>query len=130
MYTNYIKTSYNNYRGLATIIVLISTLFTGCSLFERTVPVTPPATFQLSRQNLGYAVVQNTYTQLLDSCEASGVSLGILRQGTMLEILERRFVQTGGSIQNWIRVDNNGEKGWVREEVVLVFPRKEQALWF
>jgi hypothetical protein len=47
------------------------------------------------------------------------VSLGYLRRGALVEILERK--------KSWIRV-NSSYRGWIKEEGVLFYGSKAQAM--
>jgi hypothetical protein len=57
---------------------------------------------------------------------AGGVSLGILRKGTVVPVLERRRINIRGNIESWILVAGSYQ-GWLREEVLEIFENEAQA---
>lgn len=109
--------------GLLIGLILSSS---SCFLASPEKELKPPATFPLSRSALGYVLITDTYTQLLDSLGNNSVSLGVLRNGAILPVLERRIVQNDSKAERWILVMAQ-EKGWIRESSGRLFATEAQA---
>jgi hypothetical protein len=89
-------------------------------------PVVPPLTYPLSRSAIGYGVVSASYTQVVDEPELQGESQGYLRRGSIVRIIERRFVATQEDSAVWVLVEGN-YRGWLREAVVDIYDNEAQA---
>ena len=117
-------------QAIPVSILLIASLFSGCSRQVEELPVTPPATPPLTREYIGYAVVNVSFTHLLS--EPGGVSQAYLRQGTVVRILERRI--DGAKSENWILAEGNyqaggdASSGWLQETTVDVFDNEVRAI--
>ncbi|MCA1950978.1 MAG: hypothetical protein LDL24_10425 [Treponema sp.] len=109
--------------GLLIGLILSSS---SCFLASPEKELKPPATFPLSRSALGYVLITDTYTQLLDSLGNNSVSLGVLRKGSILPVLERRIVQSESKAERWILVMAQ-ERGWIRESSGRLFATEAQA---
>jgi hypothetical protein len=90
---------------------------------EIIIPVTRP----LSRTVIGYGVVNANYTRILDKHGDDGKSIGFLRKGTIVEVLERRPVVTDYAAEMWV-LASGGYKGWLRENELQVYQSKAQAV--
>jgi hypothetical protein len=86
-----------------------------------------PLTRPLSRYVIGYGVVNSNYTHILDKQGESGKSIGFLRRGSIVEILERRPVVRGDKAEIWVLASGN-YKGWLKENELRIYPSKAQAL--
>jgi len=114
-------------RFFPAIIILYVLLHSvSCFLSKPEDTIYPPATHPLSRSVLGFVVITDSYTQLLDRLGSEGVSLGVLRRGTILPVLERRLMQGESKTESWIFVAAE-EKGWIREASGQVFQTETQA---
>jgi hypothetical protein len=72
-------------------------------------------------------VVTISYSKVVDEPNlAGGVSLGILRKGTVVPVLERRQINVRGKLESWILVEGY-YRGWLREEVLEIFENEAQA---
>ncbi|MDR2019570.1 MAG: hypothetical protein LBQ14_02270 [Treponema sp.] len=110
------------YGSLAALFVL---LFCSCGASGDN--IAPPLTSPLSRPLIGYGVVTVSYTSVVDQPNLTGgVSLGILRMGTVVPVLERRRINVRGTLESWIRVEGYYQ-GWLREEVLEIFENEAQA---
>ncbi|MDR1287417.1 MAG: hypothetical protein LBK08_07400 [Treponema sp.] len=90
----------------------------------------PPPVQPLSSAFIGYGVINASYTLLVARPETAGVSLGYMRRGAMVRIIERRSVNDGGSPESWVLVegaDENPAEGWVRESVVDIYDNEYKA---
>jgi hypothetical protein len=72
-------------------------------------------------------VISSSYTQALNEPSPDSVSLGYLRRGAVVEILERRIVNFRGTPEPWIRVANV-YRGWIKEEGVQIYVNETQAM--
>jgi hypothetical protein len=83
----------------------------------------------LSRGEIGYGVVNVSYTHLADEPGSQGLSLGYLRRGSVVRVLERRV--PGGPVvpETWVQVEIGGKRnpGWLPESVIDVYPTEAQA---
>jgi hypothetical protein len=64
---------------------------------------------------------------VLNEPSPESVSLGYLRRGAVVEILERRIINFRNTPEPWIRV-NNLYRGWIKEEGVQVYVNEAQAM--
>jgi hypothetical protein len=110
-------------QGLVFIIFL---LLGSCGRASEKLPLTPPPTPPLSRSLIGYGVISSSYVQVLNEPSPESVSLGYLRRGAVVEILERRSVNFRERAEPWIRV-NNVYRGWIKEEGVQIYVSHAQA---
>jgi hypothetical protein len=76
---------------------------------------------------IGYGVISSSYTQVLNEPSPESVSLGYLRRGAVVEILERRIISFREKTEPWIRV-NNVYRGWIKEEGVQIYVHEAQAM--
>lgn len=83
---------------------------------------TPP----LSRTIIGYGVIDASYTHVLDRRDESGEPLGLLRKGSIVEILERRPVVKDGKAESWVFTMGT-YAGWLREDKLKVYDSRAQA---
>jgi hypothetical protein len=111
-------------QGLLIIIVI---LFGSCRRSPETLSLAPPPSPPLSRSVIGYGVISSSYTQVLNEPSPESVSLGYLRRGALVEILERRIINVRKTPEPWIRV-NNVYRGWIKEEGVQIYPNEAQAM--
>jgi hypothetical protein len=87
----------------------------------------PPAMPPLSREEIGYGVVNVSYTHIVDEPGGQGLSLGYLRRGSVVRVLERR-IPGGTAPETWVRVESGGAgPGWLPEPVVDIYPTEAQA---
>ena len=111
-------------------LIISITFFQGCRRTAEELPVMPPATHPLTRDYIGYAVVNVSFTHLLN--EPGGVSQTYLRRGTVVRILERRIDRTGS--ESWVLAEGNYQgsgsvsRGWLQEAAVDVFDNESQAI--
>ena len=112
------------------VILIPLVLLPGCRRSDEEIPVVPPATHPLTRRYIGYAVVNVSFTHLLN--EPGGVSESYLRRGTVVRILERR--KGGDAAESWVLVEGNYQgsgdisRGWLPETALDVFNNESQAI--
>jgi hypothetical protein len=108
------------------LLTLISA-FMSCTRASEENPVIPPPTNPLSSHVVGYGVINVSYTHVVDQPSANAVSLGYLRQGSIVRIIERRsLTDAHGISESWVFVDGN-YRGWLQETVVNVYSNEAQA---
>jgi hypothetical protein len=98
-----------------------------CARAPEEPPLAPPPTPPLSRSVVGYGVISSSYIQVLNEPSPESVSLGYLRRGAVVEILERRMVSSREAPEPWIRV-NTVYRGWIKEEGVQIYLNEAQAM--
>jgi len=106
-------------QGLAAVFILLC----GCSPKAEFMPPSAPP---LSRSVLGYAVVNVSYSQVMDKPSNDGVTLGIVSKSTILTVLERRLIREGENRQYWVLTEGT-YYGWLPEESLVVYDTQEKA---
>ena len=86
----------------------------------------PPVTSPLSRQYIGYGVVNVSYTRVTAEPEESSDSPGHLRRGSVVSIHERRLVKHGEKTETWVLVEGTC-RGWLRETLLDIYDNELQA---
>ncbi|GHT82871.1 hypothetical protein FACS1894137_02640 [Spirochaetia bacterium] len=114
------------YYGQVLILAAVL-LLDACSRASGELPLTPPASPPLSRSVIGYGVINSSFTQVQNEPAPGSVSLGYLRRGSVVEILERKMMSLRGVSESWIRVQSS-YRGWIREEGVQIYTSKAQAM--
>ena len=97
-----------------------------CAGDKEEIPVIPPATSPLSRTLIGYGVINVSYTHVTAAPEDGSASLGYLRRGSLVRVLERKMVAGGKSPESWVLAEGSS-KGWVREAVMEIYDNQGQA---
>lgn len=95
----------------------------------------PPENPPLSGAAIGYAVVSAVYARVLNEPDASAVSLGVVSEGTVLTVMERRLVRpdAGGnalaaaSPVYWVLTEGI-HAGWIPDDALVIYASKEKAL--
>ena len=88
--------------------------------------VKPPITPVLSRPALGYGVIAVSYTRVMSEPGANGVTLGFVREKTIVTVLERRIIKEGEVQEYWVLIEGN-YRGWLPEPVMKLYDNKEKA---
>ena len=121
--------TYNQAVYLLVLLVFV-TLFPACNRSAEEAPVLPPPTPPLSREYIGYGVVNVSFTHLLN--EPGGASQSYIRRGTVVRILERRVIRANS--EYWVLAEGNYQeggdisRGWLQETTVDIFDNESQAL--
>ncbi|MDR2516550.1 MAG: hypothetical protein LBC88_04115 [Spirochaetaceae bacterium] len=105
-------------------------LLSSCRRQTVPLPVIPPPTPPLSRPVIGYGVIRSTYTRVSAEPGEPGLSLGYLRQGSIVEVLERRSVARNERAESWVFVLPSAEAGglgWIEETVISIYTNRSQA---
>ena len=113
-------------RRQAKLLLALALLACACGGKKEESPVVPPATFPLSRQVIGFGVINVSYTHVSAKPEEGSVSLGYLRRGSLVRVLERRVIKKGGIPVLWILVEGNS-RGWLQEELADIYDNEGRA---
>jgi hypothetical protein len=107
--------------------VLLLLLFCSCTRSEEEAPVIPPLTNPLSSPVVGYGVVRVSYIHVVGEPNPNALSLGYLRQGSIVQVVERRPIANAqGLMEPWVLVDGNYQ-GWLQEAVIDIYDNEAQA---
>ncbi|MDR3168123.1 MAG: hypothetical protein LBT93_09270 [Treponema sp.] len=104
----------------------ICLVFLSCTRSADEIPLLPPPTHPLSRSLIGYGVISASYTHVVDIPDPRGLSLGYLRRGSVVPVLERKYINNQGTTESWVLVDGN-YRGWLREREIDIYDNKAQA---
>jgi hypothetical protein len=107
------------------VFLMLFFVLSACSPTEHSIP-DPPPTLPLSRPVIGYGVVNVSYTRIMSEPGPNGVSLGYVREKTVLRILERKLVQDDENPGYWVRIERD-YSGWLPEKVVDIYDTEEKA---
>jgi hypothetical protein len=105
-------------RFFPLVFVICSLFVVSCGRKSSGTIAPPPPTLPLSRPVIGYGVVNTSYTQVLDQPVQGSVSLGYLRRGAVVQVLERTA--------SWIKVKGQ-YLGWIKEEGVNIYDNESKA---
>jgi hypothetical protein len=114
----------SNYKFVM-LIMLISAFIFSCDKKQDEL-IIPPSAPPLSRSVIGYGVLSNSYTHVLDQPKSDAVSLGYLREGTVVPVLERRMIEQNRNTEPWVLVKGTYE-GWLKEESITIYENEAQA---
>ena len=112
------------HRVLTLIILLFSAFGIPCCTPKTEIP--PPVAPVLSREILGFGVVTASYTQVLNEPGNNGISLGLIREKTIVTVLERRMVKEGENQQFWVLTEGV-YRGWLPESVIKLYDNESKA---
>jgi hypothetical protein len=119
----------HHYYGQVLILLAVLVL-SSCERKNEDILIIPPATPPLSRQLIGYGVINVSYTHVVERAEGSAPSLGYLRRGAIVKVLERRPLTNqgnpGSASESWVLVEGNFQ-GWLSESVVDIYDNESQA---
>ncbi|GHV81879.1 hypothetical protein AGMMS49991_04370 [Spirochaetia bacterium] len=71
-------------------------------------------------------MISVSYTHVVAEPNLTGLSLGYLRKGSIVEVQERRSVNHGGTPEPWVFVEGSYQ-GWLQEDVILVYDNAARA---
>ncbi|GHU68046.1 hypothetical protein FACS189447_10510 [Spirochaetia bacterium] len=118
----------------AVLLLGISQLVS-CTRNQEEAPLEPPPTDPLARDFIGYGVVNASFTHVENEAGQKGVSLGYLRKGSLVKIIERRSLTDQENVELWILIEadyqgapNGKIQGWLRESTVEVYDNERRAL--
>ncbi|MDR0623187.1 MAG: hypothetical protein LBG10_02025 [Treponema sp.] len=95
------------------------------------IPVVPPPTPPLSRPVVGYGVVNVSYTLVVERPGEGEASLGYLRRGALVKVIERRVLKKNETAERWVLAEGiaspGQSRGWLKESVVDIYGNEFQA---
>jgi hypothetical protein len=119
---------HHHYRASGVLFLLMVLVLNSCNRKNEDILITPPVTPPLSRQLIGYGVINVSYTHVVEAAESGAPSLGYLRRGSIVKVIERRPLVNvvAGNVESWVLVEGNFQ-GWLTESVVDIYDNESQA---
>jgi hypothetical protein len=112
-------------------VFLLTFFFAFCSRGAEEFSLIPPTTDPLNREFIGYGVVNVSFIHVSGDPGPDSASLGYLRKGSMVRVIERRSVANRQNVELWLFVDTealNGKiAGWLRERDVDIYDNESRA---
>ena len=112
-------------------------LFLSCRRSSDELPVIPPVTHPLTKEYIGFGVVNVSFSHLLSEIGPHGVSEAYLRRGTVVRIIERVQVINSGKVESWVMAESNFQenalsqgsiyRGWLQESILEIYDSESQA---
>lgn len=112
-------------KGQLILTLCLVTVFS-CGLKKEDASVIPPVTAPLSRDYIGFGVITSSFTRITSDPADDSPSLGYLRRGSLVRIIRRQTIRTGGGFQSWVLIDGD-DYGWLKEEVLAIYNSEGQA---
>jgi hypothetical protein len=97
-----------------------------CGRNKTEAAIIPPPTAPLSREVIGFGVINVSYIHVTGAPENGGSSPGYLRRGSVVQVIERRVVTNGVLSESWVLVDGS-HRGWVKENLVDIYDNEGRA---
>ncbi|QQO11401.1 hypothetical protein JFL75_14090 [Breznakiella homolactica] len=104
----------------------MTVLFCSCDSRREESPVIPPVNYPLSRLSVGYGVVTASYIHVLAEPKSDAASMGYVRRGSIVEIMERRQVHRNGDSEPWVLIEGS-YNGWLQEANIQIYDNESQA---
>jgi hypothetical protein len=102
-----------------------------CTGRREEAPVIPPVTSVLTRQYIGFGVINASFTHVTAEPADGSLPLGYLRRGTLVQIIRRQILRTNTGFSTWVFIEGSqytrGERGWLREDVMSIFESENRA---
>jgi hypothetical protein len=128
-----IKFSQKTGQALVCVLVLFGSC-SSCSKGADELPLVPPETNPLEREFIGYGVVNSSFVHISGEPSLDSVSLGYLRKGSLVRIIERRSVTNRRNVELWLLVETEYQgtpeekiSGWLREQDADIFDNEGRA---
>jgi len=107
-------------------VLLFALLQIACNVKKEENPVIPPETSPLSRDYIGFGVINSSYTHISEDPSVDSVSLGYLRRGTIVRVVRRQSVKTGSGSVSWVYIEGN-QPGWLKENAMNIYDSENRA---
>jgi hypothetical protein len=115
-------------RGGLLVLILGLAFPLSCERSSGEAGIVPPPTDPLKGGAIGYGVVNASYTHVVDAPDPKGASLGYLRKGAVVKIIERRSVRNQGPVYtSWVYAEGSA-RGWLPERVVDIYDNESMAI--
>jgi len=111
--------------GQLLVFFCIMSLY-ACGARKDDAPLIPPLTSPLSGDYIGYGVITDSFTHITSEPSENSPSLGYLRRGSLVRIIKRQTVRTGGGFVSWVQMESE-QNGWLKEEVMNIYGSESQA---
>jgi hypothetical protein len=114
-------------QGVVFVCLALCAVLTSCGGWKKeTSVIIPPATSPLSRDVIGFGVINVSYTHVAAGPEEGGASQGYLRRGSLVRVIERRTVKKAAVSESWVLIEG-GSRGWLREKLVDIYDNEGRA---
>ena len=117
------------------LLVFLSILFMTCTRNTEEIYLIPPPTNPLSRNYIGFGVVNISFLHVVSEPRLNSESLGFLRRGALVRVIERRVLLNRGIAETWVMVEieypgalGGRIQGWLMEDTINVFNNESQAI--
>jgi hypothetical protein len=114
--------------------LLCAFFLVSCSKGAEELPLIPPTTDPLSRDFIGYGVVNASFIHVSSEPGQDSTSLGYLRKGSLVRIIERRAVTNRQNVELWLLVDTESQgspegkiSGWLKEQDADIYDNEGRA---
>jgi len=108
------------------LFIIIIFFLSGCRAKKEENPVVPPVTAPLSREYIGFGVVNVSFTHISSGPAEDSPTSGYLRRGSQVRILRRQQVKAADGFSSWVLIEG-GQQGWLREEVLDIYDNESRA---
>ena len=108
------------------VILFFCFAFCSCKGNHDESKVIPPLTSPLSGDFIGYGVIKVSFSHIVAEPKEGSESLGYLRRGALVRVIERRIVNDSGGSPAWVKIDTE-KSGWLREEVMDIYNNESRA---
>jgi hypothetical protein len=108
-------------------LLLCLSVLCACGTKKEESPVIPPVTSPLSREYIGFGVIKASFTHVTADPGEDSSSLGYLRRGSLVRVLRRQAVKSGGGFGSWVLIDGNQQQGWLKEEFLDIYDSESRA---
>ena len=110
-------------------LMLALLLCVSCSRNNTRAVLVPPSTDPLTGDYIGFGVVNVSFTHVRDNAAEDGISLGYLRKGSLVRIIERKISsQNDSSYWLYVYSDEAELNGWLNESIVDIYDNESRAL--
>ena len=105
----------------------------GCNRFSKEPSVLPPVTHPLTREYIGFGVLNISFAHVLSEPGPKGVSQGYLRRGTVVRVIERLQISNRGNSELWVLAEGNYQgagnisRGWLEEAALVIYDSERRA---
>ena len=122
-------------RNSQAFILIFSIFLFSCEGKPEELPIIPPPTNPMSREYIGYGVINVSFIHVTEEPSQTAASVGFLRKRTVAKILERRSLNNRGNIEIWVKIDTESTstpdgniQGWLRENTIDIYDNEVQAI--